>query len=92
MTGGSPVYSWSDMCLQVTELLFDAAAEFFADYDPERAVLAWGVSGRTPQYHQAINNEFCLFTRSGFSQSLIEAAAESDDLRLFAIEDIVATF
>ena len=46
----------------------------------------------TPQGGRDVTHEFCLFSRSGFNQTLIEAAAERDDLRLFSIEDIVTAF
>lgn len=35
--------------------------------------------------------EYALFSRSGFKQSVEEAASERDDLRLFSVEDIVTT-
>ncbi|MEZ3118082.1 ATP-binding protein [Halobaculum sp. MBLA0147] len=57
MSGGSPLHGRFDMRLQLTELPFDAAAEFFPDYDPEEMVLAWSVFGGTPHYLQAVDDD-----------------------------------
>jgi hypothetical protein len=46
----------------------------------------------TLQCTDDVSHEFCLFSRSGFNHSLIEAAEERDDLRLFSIEDLVTVF
>jgi len=43
----------------------------------------------TPQGGGAVTHAFCLFSRSGFNRSLIEAAEERDDLRLFSVADVV---
>lgn len=40
--------------------------------------------GGEPEY------EYALFSRSGFKRSVEEAAADRDDLRLFALDDVVA--
>jgi len=42
-------------------------------------------SGEHPAY------EYALFSRSGFKPSVEEAAAERDDLRLFAVNEVVAS-
>lgn len=55
--GGSPLHGRFDMRLQLEELSFDAATEFFPDYDPEEKVLAWGVFGGTPHYLQAVDDD-----------------------------------
>ena len=39
-----------------------------------------------------VSHELCLFARSGFSQSLIEATEERNDLCLFSIEDVIRAF
>jgi AAA+ ATPase superfamily predicted ATPase len=57
MSGGSPLHGRFDMRLQLAELPFDAATEFFPDYDPEEMVLAWGVFGGTPHYLQAVDDD-----------------------------------
>ena len=46
----------------------------------------------TPRGGGDVAHEFCLFSRSGFNRSLIEAAEERDDLRLFSIENVVTAF
>ncbi|WP_135536015.1 ATP-binding protein [Halostella pelagica] len=57
MSGGSPLHGRFDMRLQLQELGFDAAMEFFPAYDPEERVLAWGVFGGTPHYLQAVDDD-----------------------------------
>ncbi len=57
MAGGSPLHGRFDMRLQLQELEFDAAMEFFPDYDPEEQVFAWGVFGGTPHYLQAVDDD-----------------------------------
>lgn len=57
MSGGSPLYGRFDMRLQLEELPFGAATEFFPDYDAEEMVLAWGVFGGTPHYLQAVDDD-----------------------------------
>jgi AAA+ ATPase superfamily predicted ATPase len=57
MSGGSPLHGRFDMRLQLEELPFDAATEFFPEYDPEETVLAWAVFGGTPHYLQAVDDE-----------------------------------
>ena len=42
-------------------------------------------SGRDPEYRYA------LFSRSGFKRSVEEAAEERNDIRLFAVDDVVGT-
>lgn len=46
--------------------------------------LRWSPSGGGERVEQ-----YALFSRSGFTSSVEEAAAERDDLRLFTVEDIV---
>nr|WP_240147658.1 DUF234 domain-containing protein [Halorussus sp. JP-T4] len=43
----------------------------------------------TPSDGRGRVEKYALFSRSGFKQSVEEAAAERDDLRLFTVEDIV---
>lgn len=57
MGGGSPLHGRFDMRLQLDELSFDAATEFFPDYNPEEKVLAWSVFGGTPHYLQAVDDD-----------------------------------
>lgn len=57
MAGGSPLHGRFDMRLQLRELDFDAAMEFFPAYAPEEQVLAWGVFGGTPHYLQAVDDD-----------------------------------
>ncbi|WP_280535524.1 hypothetical protein [Halopenitus sp. POP-27] len=38
-----------------------------------------------------VNYEYALFSRSGFASSLVAAAEERDDLRLFTVTDVVET-
>lgn len=44
----------------------------------------------TPKDGSSRIEEYALFSRSGFTQSVTEAAAERENLRLFAVEDVVA--
>jgi AAA+ ATPase superfamily predicted ATPase len=44
----------------------------------------------TPQQGGTPDMEYALFSRSGFSDSVTEAAAERDDLRLFTLDDVIA--
>ncbi len=43
----------------------------------------------TPSEGRERNEEYALFSRSGFKTSVQEAAEERDDLRLFSVEDVV---
>jgi hypothetical protein len=42
-------------------------------------------SGGEPEY------QYALFGRTGFKQSVMEAAEERDDIRLFTVDDVVQT-
>jgi len=44
----------------------------------------------TPDSGADLVYEYALFSRSGFKQSVEEAAADRDDLRLFTVEDVVS--
>ncbi|UPM43720.1 hypothetical protein [Halocatena salina] len=44
---------------------------------------------RTPNNGSERVAEYALFSRSGFKQSVTEAAAKRDDFRLFTVEDVV---
>lgn len=57
LSGGSPLYGRFDTRLQLRELDFDAAMEFFPDYSPEQQLLAWSVFGGTPHYLQAVDDD-----------------------------------
>ncbi len=46
--------------------------------------LRWTPTGGGERTH-----EYALFSRSGFTPAVEEAAEERDDLRLFAVEDVV---
>ncbi|WP_135664747.1 ATP-binding protein [Halorhabdus rudnickae] len=61
--------------------------DVLANLEHDVADIRW-----TPQGGGDVASEFCLFSLNGFNQSLIEAAEERDDLRLFSIEDIVTAF
>jgi len=58
--------------------------DVLADLEREAALIDWSPSaGGDPVY------EYALFSRSGFTRSVHEAAADRDDLRLFELDAIV---
>lgn len=46
----------------------------------------------TPDGGGPVEREYALFSRNGFTQSVREAADEREDLRLFALEDVIEAF
>lgn len=63
--------------------------------------MGYGVLGRLEEkvtdvrwsaHDEEIDHKFCLFSKSGFKKSLLEAADDRADLRLFTIEDVLGTF
>lgn len=60
MSGGNPLHGRFDMRLQLQELGFDAAMEFFPAYSSEQQVFAWGVFGGVPHYLQAVDDDQSL--------------------------------
>lgn len=57
LSGGSPLYGRFDTRLQLQELGFEVAMQFFPNYSPEQQLLAWGVFGGTPHYLQAVDDD-----------------------------------
>lgn len=58
--------------------------DVFSQLQDEAQLIDWAPNdGQKPEY------EFALFSRSGFSQSLEEAATKRDTLRLFTVDEIV---
>jgi hypothetical protein len=58
LLGNSPLYGRSSLKLDIRQLPFDAAMEFFTDeYTPEEQVLTWGVFGGVPYYLEEVSPE-----------------------------------
>ena len=58
--------------------------DVFSQLQDEAQLIDWTPDdGQNPEY------EFALFSRSGFSQSLEEAATKRDTLRLFTVDEVV---
>jgi AAA+ ATPase superfamily predicted ATPase len=56
LLGNSPLYGRSSLKLDVRQLPFDAAMEFFGDaYTPDEQVLTWGVFGGVPYYLEEVS-------------------------------------
>jgi len=61
LLGNSPLYGRSSLKLDIRQLPFGAAMEFFDDaYSPEEQVLAWGVFGGVPYYLEEVSPEATL--------------------------------
>lgn len=56
LLGNSPLYGRSSLKLDIRQLPFDAAMEFFGDeYTAEEQVLTWGVFGGVPYYLEEVS-------------------------------------
>ncbi|QOS12696.1 DUF234 domain protein [Haloferax gibbonsii] len=66
---------------QQSPLGYDA----FSSLQQHTAELRW-----TPDDGGSRTESYALFSRSGFTQSVLEVAAERDDVQLFTIDDVVA--
>ncbi|MDZ7730829.1 MAG: ATP-binding protein [Natrialbaceae archaeon] len=56
LLGNSPLYGRSSLKLDVRQLPFGAAMEFFDDaYSPEEQILTWGVFGGVPYYLEEVS-------------------------------------
>lgn len=61
LLGNSPLYGRSSLKLDVRQLPFDAAMEFFDDaYSPTEQVLTWGVFGGVPYYLEEVSPDATL--------------------------------
>lgn len=61
LLGNSPLYGRSSLKLDVRQLPFDAAMEFFDDaYGPTEQVLTWGVFGGVPYYLEEVSADATL--------------------------------
>jgi AAA+ ATPase superfamily predicted ATPase len=61
LLGNSPLYGRSSLKLDVRQLPFDAAMDFFADaYTPDEQILAWGVFGGVPYYLEEVSPDATL--------------------------------
>ncbi|OTF01863.1 ATP-binding protein [Halorubrum sp. SD683] len=61
LLGNSPLYGRSSLKLDIRQLPFDAAMEFFDDADTaEEQILTWGVFGGVPYYLEEVNPEATL--------------------------------
>jgi AAA+ ATPase superfamily predicted ATPase len=56
LLGNSPLYGRSSLKLDVRQLRFNAAMEFFNDaYTPDEQILTWGVFGGVPYYLEEVS-------------------------------------
>jgi len=63
LLGNSPLYGRSSVKLDVRQLQFDAAMEFFDDaYTPDEQVLTWGIFGGIPYYLEEVASDATLAT------------------------------
>ncbi|MBP1988185.1 ATP-binding protein [Halolamina salifodinae] len=63
LLGNSPLYGRFSEKIDLRQLDFDAACEFFPDsYTPEEQVFAWGVFGGTPYYLDGVDLDHDLGT------------------------------
>ncbi|MFD1646092.1 ATP-binding protein [Haloarchaeobius litoreus] len=61
LLGNSPLYGRSSLKLDIRQLPFDAAMEFFDDeYTAEEQVLTWGVFGGVPYYLEEVSPDATL--------------------------------
>ncbi|MCD2200745.1 ATP-binding protein [Halobacterium sp. KA-4] len=61
LLGNSPLYGRSSLKLDVRQLPFDAAIEFFDDtYTPDEQILTWGVFGGVPYYLEEVSPDATL--------------------------------
>jgi len=61
LLGNSPLYGRSSLKLDIRQLPFDAAMEFFDDaYTPEEQVLTWGIFGGVPYYLEEVSPDATL--------------------------------
>ncbi|WIV68666.1 ATP-binding protein [Natrialbaceae archaeon AArc-T1-2] len=61
LLGNSPLYGRSSLKLDIRQLPFDAAVEFFSDsYAPEDHVFTWGVFGGVPYYLEDVSPDASL--------------------------------
>jgi hypothetical protein len=61
LLGNSPLYGRSSLKLDVRQLPFDAAMEFFDDaYTADEQVLTWGVFGGVPYYLEEVSTDATL--------------------------------
>jgi AAA+ ATPase superfamily predicted ATPase len=61
LLGNSPLYGRSSLKLDIRQLLFEAAMEFFPEsYTPDQQVLTWGVFGGVPYYLEEISPDASL--------------------------------
>lgn len=63
LLGHSPLYGRCTAKIDLRQLPFDAAMEFFPDsYSPEDRVVAWSIYGGTPYYLEAIDTDGTVAT------------------------------
>ncbi|GAB7019636.1 ATP-binding protein [Halostagnicola bangensis] len=61
LLGNSPLYGRSSVKLDVRQLPFDAAMEFFnSDYSADEQILTWGVFGGVPYYLEEVSSSATL--------------------------------
>jgi AAA+ ATPase superfamily predicted ATPase len=61
LLGNSPLYGRASLKLDIRQLPFDAAMEFFDDaYTPDEQMLTWGVFGGVPYYLEEISPDATL--------------------------------
>jgi len=61
LLGNSPLYGRSSLKLDIRQLPFEAAMEFFPEsYTPDQQVLTWGVFGGVPYYLEEISPDASL--------------------------------
>ncbi|MCX2818648.1 ATP-binding protein [Haladaptatus sp. F3-133] len=61
LLGNSPLYGRPSLKLDIRQLQFGAATEFFADgYSPEEQVFAWGIFGGVPYYLEELSPDRSL--------------------------------
>lgn len=61
LLGNSPLYGRSSLKLDIRQLPFGAASEFFEDaYSPEQKVVLWSVFGGVPYYLEELSSGFSV--------------------------------
>jgi len=61
LLGNSPLYGRSSLKLDIRQLPFEAAMEFFPEsYTPDQQVLTWGVFGGVPYYLEEVSPDASL--------------------------------
>ena len=62
LSGSAPLYGRRTGTIDLTPLSVADAREFFPEYDPETAIIAWAIYGGTPYYLQTIDPDQQLGT------------------------------